>query len=238
MAASYNEGDKNLLSSVQLLLSRLQLLTAMSTFFASTDGLLLGRVGTFVSTDKSIGNVLTHTTLAGALALHASSAVIAYLASFMLVKYSRISVPISEEPANGLPKREPTATPPIGSPQLDHPIISEPLGHKPIARTLESIVTIERVYLRNLFRTRPPPVPLSFFAAAATPGTVTPPELQDAHNLLVRCSALCVTLSFVGLLLALIGIMAFVWTTFTLAAGIFVSVCLIVSLAGACYALR
>ena len=97
-----NEGDKSLLSSVQLWMSRLQLVTAVvsersltdrectdgsllptltslsithiqSAFFASTDGLLLGRVGTYVPEDTSVGNILTYTTLSGALALHTSA---------------------------------------------------------------------------------------------------------------------------------------------------------------------
>ena len=95
------------------------------------------------------------------------------------------------------------------------------------------MITIERVSLRNLFRTRSPSS-----STPSTPETVTAPELQDAYNVLLRCNNVCVTLTFAGLLLALIGIMAFVWTTFALAPGIFVSVCLIVSLAGACYGLH
>lgn len=96
MAAPYaaNEGDKNLMSSVQLWMSKLQLVTAVvssresdrsglnylfltlhhqAAFFASTDGLLLGRVGAYVPEDTSIGNILTHATLSGALALHISA---------------------------------------------------------------------------------------------------------------------------------------------------------------------
>ena len=98
------------------------------------------------------------------------------------------------------------------------------------------MITIERVYLRNFLRTRPPASP--FHASASTPETVTAPELQDAYTMLLRCNSVCVILTFVGLLLAIIGIMAYVWTTFTLVPGIFVSVCFIISLIGACYALR
>jgi len=56
--------------------------------------------------------------------------------------------------------------------------------------------------------------------------------------MLLRCNSVCVLLTFFGLLLAIIGIMAYVWTTFTLPAQIFVSVCFFVSFIGACYALR
>ena len=47
--------------------------TTQTAFFASTDGLFLGRVGTYDPEDTSVGNVLTHTALSGALALHTSA---------------------------------------------------------------------------------------------------------------------------------------------------------------------
>ena len=100
----------------------------------------------------------------------------------------------------------------------------------------DPMITIERVYLRNFLRTRPSAS--LFYTSASGPGTVTAPELQDAYTMLLRCNSVCVILTLIGLLLAIIGIMAYVWTTFTLPPGIFVSVCAIVSLVGACYALR
>jgi len=286
MTVSYiiDEGDKSLLSSVQLWMSRLQLVTAVvspqsptdrvftgvdppclqSAFFASTDGLLLGRVGTYVPEDTSVGNILTHATLSGALALHISAgahpyispfptknlrgrvtAIISYLSSFALVKYNRISVPISEggstapQTRNPQPGREATTTTSGGSVKVSHPdppIGLQSLRHRPITGSSEPVVTIERVYLRNLFRTRPPTS--LFYEASSVTEPVSTPELQDAYSMLLRCNSVCVLLTFVGLLLAIIGIMAYVWTTFTLTAGIFVSVCFIVSLVGACYALH
>lgn len=168
-------------------------------------------------------------------------AIIAYLSSFVLVKYSEISVPTSEEAVIGSPGPEATTTTPgdaVGRPQSDNLIRLRSLGQKATTNTPDPIIAIERVYLRNLFRTRPISPASAFSTPSSTPGTVTAPELQDAYNVLLRCNSVCVTLTFVGLLFALIGIMAYVWTAFTLVPGIFVSVCLIVSLASACYALR
>ncbi|KAF9652820.1 hypothetical protein BDM02DRAFT_2631671 [Thelephora ganbajun] len=242
---TFNESEKTLLSSVQLWLSRLQLVTVVTAFFASTDGLLLGRVGAYDTANTSVGNILTHTALSGALALHVSAAIIAYLASFVLVKYNRISVPASGEDSVGTPGhnpqqgREKAPTSPGGSvkiPQPDHPMGLQSLGQHPVTGAFNPMITIERVYLRNFFRTRPSAS--LFYASSSGPDTVTAPELQDAHNMLVRSNSVCVLLTFVGLLLAILGIMAYVWTTFTLASGIFVSVCFIVGLITACYALR
>ena len=239
-------------------------ISAQAAFFASTDGLLLGRVGAYVPQDTSVGNILTHATLSGALALHTSAgllllsssfrtnsrsripAIISYLASFALVKYNRISVPISEGvPAssptpNPRPGREPTTTTFGGSVKVSQsgpPIGLQSLRRRPITGTSEQMVSIERVYLRNFFRTRPT-TPPTFYGASSATEPVSTPELQDAYSMLLRCNTVCVLLTFVGLLLAIIGIMAYVWTTFTLTAGIFVSVCFIMSLVGACYALH
>lgn len=270
------------MSSVQLWMSKLQLVTAVvssresdrsgslfltlhyqAAFFASTDGLLLGRVGAYVPADTSIGNILTHATLSGALALHISAgtefgrsssptsstgfvlAIISYLASFVLVKYNRISVPISEEASIASPIQSPyqaldaTTRTRVGSvkiSQLDPSIGPQSLRQRGTTGISDTMITIERVYLRNFLRTRPSAS--LFYASTSQPETVTVPELQDAYNMLLRCNSVCVILTFTGLLLAIIGIMAYVWTTFTLTPGIVVSVCFIVSLIGACYALR
>lgn len=172
-------------------------------------------------------------------------AIISYLASFVLVKYSKIAVPVSEgNPAgspihNSRPGREATITTIGGTVKLspsDPPIGLQSLRQRPVAGTAEPMITIERVYLRNFFRTKP--TTSLFYESSSGAGQVSTPELQDAYSMLLRCNSVCVLLTFIGLLLAIIGIMAYVWTTFTLTPGIFVSVCFIVSLTAACYALR
>jgi len=121
-------------------------------------------------------------------------------------------------------------------PQPDPPIGLKSLHQRAITGTSDPLITIERVYLRNFLRTRPSASP--FYASSAGTDTVSTPELQDAYAMLLRCNSVCVILTFIGLLLAIVGIMAYVWTTFTLTPGIIVSVCFIVSLVAACYALR
>lgn len=120
--------------------------------------------------------------------------------------------------------------------QPDPPIGLQSLQQRATTGISDPMITIERVYLRNFFRTRPSAS--LFYASASKSDTVTAPELQDAYTMLLRCNSVCVILTSIGLLLAVIGIMAYVWTTFTIVPGIFVSVCVIVSLIGACYALH
>jgi hypothetical protein len=162
-----------------------------------------------------------------------------YLAAFVLVKYNKISVPISEEATIGSTAQETitiTQQGVVKDPQPGHPIALQPFPQQQFTGILDSMVTIERVYLKNFLRTQPSA--RMFYAADSNPGTVTAPELRDAHDMLVRCNSVCVVLTFVGLLLVMIGIMAYVWTTYTLVPGIFVSVCFTLSFVASCYALH
>ena len=166
-------------------------------------------------------------------------AVISYLASFVLVKYSKISVPISEEASIASPTQSPQPGQESSRKGSVRTLQSDPpigLHRRATTESSDPMITIERVYLRNFLRTRPSPS--LFHTSASKQETVSTPELQDAHTMLLRCNTVCAILTFVGLLLAITGIMAYVWTTFALTPGIFVSVCFIVSLIGACYALR
>lgn len=176
----------------------------------------------------------------------ASLAIISYLASFVLVKYNKISIPAPEggsddPPAHdSRPGREPTTTTFGGTVKISQPYPSiglQSLRQRPITVASEPMITIERVYLRNFLRTRRP-TNTQFYASSSGTDTVSTPELQDAYSMLMRCNSVCVILTFIGLLLAILGIMAYVWTTFALTPGIFVSVCFIISLIAACYALR
>ena len=169
-------------------------------------------------------------------------AAMSYLASFVLVKYNKISVPVSEEANVGSTAQETITITQRGivkDSQPGHPNIAlQSFTQQQISGLgiLDSMVTIERVYLKNFFRTQPSA--RMFHAADSNPGSVTAPELHDAHDMLVRCNSVCVVLTFVGLLLAIIGIMAYVWTTFTLVPGIFVSACFTLSLIASFYALH
>jgi hypothetical protein len=171
-------------------------------------------------------------------------AIISYLASFVLVRYSKISVPISEEASIASPAhnsqhgREATTTTfggTVKTSRMDPPIGLQSLRQRPITSTSEPMITIERVYLWKFLRTKPT-TPLHASSSGAE--GISTPELQDAYSMLLRCNSVCVVMTFIGLLLAILGIMAYVWTTFALAPGIFVSVCFILSLIAACYALR
>ncbi|KAF8622774.1 hypothetical protein AX15_006857 [Amanita polypyramis BW_CC] len=81
---------------------RLQLMTAISTFFASTESGLLGLVTKSVSTPTSTIVQIANATLLGALIIHVFSAFVAFVASFVLVDY-RIHETETELP-RGMPR--------------------------------------------------------------------------------------------------------------------------------------
>ena len=169
-------------------------------------------------------------------------AVISYLASFALVKYNKISVPFSEETSTASrtqspqPGRRTTTRARQGSTRIPRPDLPIQSHHIRATTTSDPIITIERVHLRNFLRTGPPASLL--YTSASKRETVSTLELQDAHAMLLRCNSVCMILMFIGLSLAITGIMAYVWTTFTLAPSTFISACFITSLIGGCYALR
>src|ERR1700753_2835299 len=122
-----------------------------------------------------------------------------YLGSFVLVKYNKISVPVSEEANVGSTAQETITITQRGivkDSQPGHPNIAlQSFTQQQISGLgiLDSMVTIERVYLKNFFRTQPSA--RMFHAADSNPGSVTATELHDAHDMLVRCNSVCVVLT-------------------------------------------
>jgi len=211
--------DKTLLQAVQLWMDRIQVLTVVTTFFASTDGLLLGIVGTYQpGVDSTVTERLTYATLAGALTLHVSAAIISFMASFVLVRYKRINIPTasmyvekpssSSLPSNAIPSRH--------------------------GRLLEaSALSIERLHFFDV-------LPTSIQQRLSHPSSSDPlsPSLPEALSTLIRCNTVCVLLSLVGFILAVIGILSYVWTWLPRGVSIFTSICLFWGIVGGTYALQ
>ena len=127
----------------------------------------------------------------------AASWLLLYLASFVLVKYSKISVPISQEASIASPTQSPQSGQETVGPS-DRPSI--PSSASDCRNLWSHDHNRARVYLRNFIRTRPSPS--LFHTSASKQETVSTLELQDAHTMLLRNTIL----TFVGLLLAITGI--------------------------------
>jgi len=252
-AAAGDEEDvarKAIMNIVQLWLDRLQLISLITTFFASVDGTLLSftisltRITSNDTKDWSNTVQLMNASLAGALIFHVCAAITSFIGSFVLIRFkllgARDQMPSPVPPLPSTPvtiAEKPTASrlesaPPTllhthsGVSEQHRAEFSSPfLQASEMAQTeflqvfrslsdvcaqFEGRVFIHQVRPFFCFRTR-----------GAADGTVEPPI-----RLLSRCHTLAVTMSVVGFVLALLGILTFAWTTLPVGIGAFASACL------------
>ncbi|KAH9834114.1 uncharacterized protein C8Q71DRAFT_161276 [Rhodofomes roseus] len=95
---------------IQSWMSRLQLISVITTFFATLEAQLLGSITPTESEPTTQLQIVACTVLAGAFAIHLSGAILAFLSSFFLVGY-RIKEVTEEEfqsEAEGRPSLEST----------------------------------------------------------------------------------------------------------------------------------
>ncbi|OBZ69587.1 Eukaryotic translation initiation factor 4 gamma [Grifola frondosa] len=226
-----NEEDaikKAMLAVVQVWVDRLQSITVVTTFFTSVDGLLFSLssstrptdVHAWTRTDK-----LTNASLGGALIFHVCAAIIAYMGSYVLIRY-RLGDATKHE--SSVESRRPSSVGPAEklrtmdtrrpSGSLDATLTPQspipfPLDFVETLTDLRGLITIHQVR------------PLGFLSfAVRTPMGKHDGErqvrddaiaaLQSLVRLLSRCHTLSVVMSMLGFVLALLGIL----TASTLAA--------------------
>ncbi|KAH8087802.1 hypothetical protein BXZ70DRAFT_533617 [Cristinia sonorae] len=255
---------KAILEVVQVWLDRLQLISVITTFFASIDGLLLGfmtstaRLGVINVSTWNNSTKLMNASMSGALIFHVCAAITSFIGSFVLIRYKLLDAKKHEHivertasnqlPSSSLspsshekPRFEHSNT--INVASMSHPrprtnasfhgLSSPSLDFLPnwseIVTILQGRVYINRVHIFDCFgRRRRSDDPER--GAYKEPDTQT--ELEPPVKLLSRCHTLSAAMALCGFLLAILGILAFVWTELPLSISIFASACL-----GACFVL-
>ncbi|GJE84543.1 hypothetical protein PsYK624_006190 [Phanerochaete sordida] len=249
-AAAGDEEDaarKAIMNVVQLWLDRLQLVSVITTFFASIDGTLLSftisltHIGSLDTKDWSNTVQVMNASLAGALIFHVCSAITAFVGSFVLIRFKLVdaSVPSSRAPMPSTPAtlaEKPTVSrlesaPPTLSSQAHGSSEHHTMFSTPLIQTAETAQTEFLQMFQGLSSTfaalegrvsvhqvRPF---FCFRARGPTDGTVEPPV-----RLLSSCHTLAVTMAVVGFVLALLGILTFAWTALPVSIGAFASACL------------
>ncbi|KDR75689.1 hypothetical protein GALMADRAFT_495701 [Galerina marginata CBS 339.88] len=227
------EDDKNrreaMRDLVESWMDRLQLISVITTFFASTEASMITITApTSDGTPISILSQMANIGIMGALVVHSNAAIISFLAAFYLIRY-KLKVAKSEEAqATGSKQKEvvesPTAMstfhgadraeraplPSINSEHETDPIpgmvrISSPLSpNRPIYSTNPHLVQV------GPFQGHPP------------------------THLLGRCHALCIFLTVLGFVLALMGILCFAWErlplSVSISASFFMALCMFAGL--------
>jgi len=191
---------------VQSWMDRLQLISVITTFFASVEAGLL-QATTPTSTDNvSSLNQASNASLVGALIMHVFSAIISFLAAFFLIRYK-----LKEAKREELMFEE----------------------HHVESPDVEKESTSSRK-MASLEQSSSNPVPTKRITGSEPPIWSSDPHLEQVgpfrrkppHHLLGRCHSLCVFLASVGFLLALMGVILYVWARQPLGVGIFASVCM------------
>ncbi|TCD59934.1 hypothetical protein EIP91_011032 [Steccherinum ochraceum] len=263
---------KAILEVVQVWLDRLQLISVITTFFASIDGTLLGfmtstvRLGIVDVDTWSNTTQLMTASMTGALVFHICAAITSFIGSFVLIRYKLLDAKQHEHQVERTASSSGHNPYPSGTllekPHLAHAatistsalpsqtrnrhransslhgFASHSLDFLPnfadIITGLQGRVSINRVHLFDCLRPRK-------FARddgdgdlerGMEPRRSTEAELGPPVKLLSRCHSLSAAMALFGFLLAVLGIIAFVWVSLPQSIAIFASACL-----GACFVL-
>ncbi|KAF9228444.1 hypothetical protein BS17DRAFT_339001 [Gyrodon lividus] len=219
----------NLVSSWQ---ERLQLISVITTFFASTEAAML--VNTKPLSQEDLANSTlnaSNASLLGALIMHAYAAVLSFLAAFMLVRYKLQEATREELEVEGIK----LVNSPLGGSVrvkdierdlngLEGPrtvsIDAQPTSpNSERARTMK--LTAELQMRRDSYPVEPPII-------STNPHIewVGPFVSKTSSHLLNRIHALCVALASIGFVLAIVGILCYAWALHPPAVSIFTSACL------------
>ncbi|KAI0645196.1 hypothetical protein C8Q79DRAFT_912548 [Trametes meyenii] len=245
---------QTLLAVVQVWLDRLQTMSVVTTFFVSIDSMLYGYASAALppaSTTWSNADLLKTATLGGAIILHVCASILAYLASFVLIRYRLDSAKEQAQTREHLEafqahdagklaaRPADTRSPTLGSSKSPAQAQVEPIRVNSL--DFRSLVSVYQVrpfafaYRRTLAGFKPGP-------EAPPPGAdpndaVALRTLQAMVETLTRCHTVVAGLSNVGFVLAVVGTITYFWTALPVALGSFASVCLGASLIAGVYAI-
>ncbi|KAI0943881.1 hypothetical protein AcV7_001846 [Taiwanofungus camphoratus] len=260
--AANNQGSDDgelrqaVLAVVQVWLNRLQLVSGITSFFASIDALLFSlassaeRIGDPDLGDWSAVDQLTTASLCGALIFHVCSAILAFVASFILVRLQlvdtdqqEVEVGISTLGRKYIGRRvfgkQRTSlrhpincnSPPFSTVLMPSvPIPDEPPepGAEP-GTDLPPSAAYSAVFGRVTIHCIRP---FSFLKLSQRPDALKPaPSAEDSIldvpvALLSRCHTLAVWMAVLGFILAVIGILAYAWAATPKSISIFSTACL------------
>ncbi|PPQ63023.1 hypothetical protein CVT24_005969 [Panaeolus cyanescens] len=247
---------------VESWMDRLQLISVITTFFASTEAGLL-TITTPNSRDDPETNLnqVTNIGLMGALIVHSSAAIISFLAAFILIRHKlqiakqeEIEVEREEEihamrnythhsqfnpPIAEASIRVETSNVNANGPTISHTVTRNSAHRSP--------TTEQPGHFSGRYNTDPVPGPVRVASPygsgpfSTAPIFSTNPHLvqvgprlwgdQVPTHLLSRFHTLCIALSLLGFVLALMGMLCFAWDRLALSAGvsasIFMAICLV-----------
>ncbi|KZT05340.1 uncharacterized protein LAESUDRAFT_760226 [Laetiporus sulphureus 93-53] len=232
-----------ILQVITIWLNRLALVSGIATFFASIDSLLFSLASSAVhlgdpSTSWSATDKLTTATFAGALIFHICAAIIAFVASFILVRLQLVDADEQEAKyVHGTTsnkaiardvERDPLANEHAHRPSTSSAGVADfkKEGASSVSQdpcdAIYQRVNVQCLQLRGFRKLPAIRVP----SPTLTPTQLAQQILDPPIMLLQRCHTLAVWMSAVGFVCGLIGILAYAWAHTPLAVSIFSTACL------------
>ncbi|KAJ7772096.1 hypothetical protein DFH07DRAFT_803697 [Mycena maculata] len=169
-------------------MDRLQLISVITTFFASISaGMLQVTTPNGGQSGNAFGFQLTNAAFLAALVLHLWAAIISFMAAFFLVRYNLKEAKEEQRDVGLAPGPDPVSKPPGR--------ILRPARTGTSERSLTEYLKLQPVWTTNPHLEQ-----------------VGPFQMKPPTHLLSRCHNLCVLLTFTGFFFALVGIVAYGWT--------------------------
>lgn len=223
---------RNLVNSWQ---ERLQLISVITTFFASIEAGMLVPVNTDPNAVDALPGLLkaANAGFLGALIMHVYAAVLSFLAAFLLIRYKLKEASNEELFAEGRAKGfQITASPVDGSFHV-HDIERDAQNNDAQKFDLENSPQMGTSDDNTETKYSPPMLPRMGSTPAEPPIFVRDPHLEQvgfwsptiSSHLLSRVHSLCILLAGIGFILAIMGIMTYAWALQPKEVSIFVSVC-------------
>ncbi|KAI0776237.1 hypothetical protein BD413DRAFT_649867 [Trametes elegans] len=242
-----------LLAVVQVWLDRLQSMAVVTTFFVSIDSLLFSLTAATRSADLHTWtkrDQVINASLGGALIFHACSSIVAYIGSFVLIRYRLTNAEQQEEdtlsrPQTSSPRNAASEKRRMQSTSAHRPSASmgstaavpgspmDTLRDVPIElyTDLRALVTVRRVHPLSFLQrgTRGRSAPAGKRDPEASVRDTAVAALEGIVGVLSRAHTMCACMASLGFVLALLGILTYSWTAVPTSLGIFASTCM-----GAC----
>ncbi|KDQ52838.1 hypothetical protein JAAARDRAFT_445151 [Jaapia argillacea MUCL 33604] len=197
---------------VQSWMDRLQLISLITTFFASVESQLIGSTVPSTPDGGSVTLQIANAGLMGALVMHSSAAIISFLAAFLLIRFKFMEAKKEEAKVEGGVVQSPVDLEKNGG--------AEGIEHAGVSQR-------SNVKAPKSHPTEPP-----LFSSDPHLETVGLFRAQPQTHLLSRCHSLCIWLATGGFILALVGIIAMSWSLMPRSVGVFSSACMAVCLGG------
>ena len=180
-----------------------------TTFFAAMESQLLGTTAPDpgAQAGEPAASQLANATLTGALVVHIFAAILSFLAAFFLIRY-RLTAAVREERKVESGLAGGSANPPLGGSGT-----GSGTGEGNTTRTTTTSSS------QPIWSSNPHLEQVGPFRRG-----------QPPTHLLDHLHSVCMWLSVVGFVLALIGVLCFAWSRLALSGGVFASVCMAICL--------